>query len=193
MEGLGGGEARILDHVVQLTPGTVLGHEGHTGISADTDRDTILTALPGPLDHSINDQLGVAADDITDPKLVLRQFNQGQTRAQGGVQTREAAQRARVIKEEPDNLVIHGTAVFNRIHTGLQGGFDTLRALGMGGHQNAELMGLITDGGHLILGHLRAAGLTDLGGIGHTTGCGNLDGVDTVVNVLPGPAPGLFG
>jgi hypothetical protein len=61
----------------------------------------------------------------------------------------------------------------------------------MRGDPDSGVVGLLADPGHLLLGHLRAAGVADGAGVGHTGGGRDLDRLDPALDVAAGVAAGV--
>src|SRR3712207_8451161 len=83
--------------------------------------------------------------------------------------------------------------MFDRVNSGTERCANTGRALRVSGNADAGVVGLVADPRHLLLGHLRAPGVTDGASVRDTRGGRDLDGLDASLHVAPGIPASLPG
>src|SRR3712207_1570670 len=81
--------------------------------------------------------------------------------------------------------------MFDRVRSRTERCANTGRALRMSGYADTGVVGLIADCRHLLLGHLRAPGVTDSASVRHARGSRHLDRLDSPLHIDTGISASL--
>ena len=179
MEGEGVRDAAELVEIIDLPPHIVVGDIGAAGVGAQAHGNAPGQAGLGAVDDAVHDELSVIL-------LRFRRAGDAAVKQRIGQGRRDGGDMAGLaLFKQAKNLLVGPGTVLNGVYPALQGHPDPLGALHMGGHGQAQGVGLVTGGLHQGRGHFQLPGLPLALGVQNAAGDHQLNKIGLVLSNFP--------